>query len=56
MASTVDGAYYAEIVEERTAIAKLRMLRSCMIRINNTQSVGIKDRSSNDSKDECSSL
>jgi hypothetical protein len=50
-ASSVDRAYYAAVVMDRMAVTKLRRLKSCMIRINNTQRLGIKDRSSNYSKD-----
>ena len=42
---TVDGAYYAAVVEDRTAVSKLRRLRSCMIRINNIQRVVSSDKS-----------
>ena len=37
VASSVDEAYFAAVVEDRTAITKLIRLRSCMIRINNIQ-------------------
>lgn len=45
------GTYCAVVVEDRTVIAKLRMLRSCMIRFSNIQGVGIEDGLSNYSKD-----
>ena len=33
--SSIDEAYSATVVEERMAVTKPRMLRSCMIRSNN---------------------